>query len=97
MTKTLTKQWRDGTLPTGSYYIRIITGNEKSDYFEGKKFCFWNDYEVEEVLARVPNYDENKRLQEQLKEANKVLSALITPQTPSVESVINYLEKWGVK
>lgn len=54
----LTEKWKNGTLKTGSYYIRIITGNEKSDYFEGKKFCFWSDYEVEEVLAPVPSYKE---------------------------------------
>lgn len=37
------------------------------------------------------------RLQKQLNEANDVLSGLIAPQTPSLEPVINYLEKWGVK
>ena len=66
MTKTLTDQWRNGTLKRGSYYIRIITGNEKSDYFEGKKFCFWSDYEVEEVLAPVPSYTDLCELKQEL-------------------------------
>lgn len=73
MTKTLTEQWREGTLKTGSYYIRIITGVEKSDYFEGKKFCFWSDYEVEEVLAPVPSYDEYVELLKKLDELKKQL------------------------
>lgn len=58
MKNKLTEQWRDGTLKTGSYYIRVITGIEKSDFFEGKKFCFWTDYEIEEVLAPVPEYNQ---------------------------------------
>ena len=33
----------------------------------------------------------------QLREANKVLVGLIAPQTPSLEPVTEYLEKWKVK
>lgn len=98
MIKTLTEQWREGTLPRGSYYIRIITGIEKSDFFEGKKFCFWTDYEVEEVLAPVPSYNEYKRLQEQIKEANTVICGLYHLTTDKKEAsgvVCDYLVKYG--
>ena len=73
MTKELTEQWKNGTLKTGSYYIRIITGNEKSDYFEGKKFCFWSDYEVEEVLAPVPSYDHFVELTEKANQFSQMV------------------------
>ena len=108
MTKTLTEQWRDGTLPRGAYYVNRL--GEVRIYlvtYEDDK----NTHEIYEVLAPVTSYDELKRLQEQLKEANKLLKyccanyessrfgATITedgeilPKGP----VWNYLEKWGVK
>lgn len=107
MTKKLTEQWSAGTLKTGSYYIRILTGNEKSDYFDGKKFCFWTDYEVEEVLGPVPSYNEVKRLQEQLDEAktenNNLLNDIVDlnltiqhkeEQLKEANDIILKLGKW---
>ena len=74
MTKTLTEQWRDGTLPQGNYYI-VIRGIEKEqmmiDYYipELHHFEIKPTECIKEVLAHVPSYDEIKRLQEQKEQA----------------------------
>lgn len=71
MTKTLTEQWREGTLPEGLYYTKgafdddIYISHFDYEFEEDKRLP------VEEVLAPVPSYDEFKRLQEQLDEAIK--------------------------
>ena len=66
MTKTLTEQWRDGTLPDGFYYMQDYTGRYHYRYLLGVKpdadfvKCF------KEVLAPVPSYDEWKQAKENL-------------------------------
>ena len=42
-------------------------------------------------------YGRSNELEEQLKAANKILLELCTPNTPSLEAVTNYLDKWGLK
>ena len=62
MTKTLTEQWREGTLPDGYYYTKGA--------FDDDIYISHLDYEieedkrlpVEEVLAPVPSYEEYKEL-----------------------------------
>ena len=68
MTKTLTEQWREGTLQEGWYYT-IITGftdKEKMmiDYFipELNHFEIKPTRCIKEVLAPVPSYDEYNEL-----------------------------------
>lgn len=67
MTKTLTEQWSDGTLPERWYYVV----RERDDeilmlYFEGDYFLDTDvpiDSEnIKEVLAPVPSYDEYQTL-----------------------------------
>lgn len=62
MTKTLTEQWREGTLETGWYYTK---------HDDGKIYvwlCFKDDCsyienpEVKEVLAPVPSYEKWRTL-----------------------------------
>lgn len=67
MTKTLTEQWRDGTLERGYYYYKTKVGAKVIGYqCFGLKFPY--DYNhntidsVEEVLAPVPSYDEYNEL-----------------------------------
>lgn len=63
--KSLTEQWRDGTLPCGAYYVNRL--NEIRIYlvaYENEK----NTHEIYEVLAPVPSYDEWKKLDDELKE-----------------------------
>ena len=59
MTKTLTKQWREGMLPCGAYYVNRL--DDVCIYlvtYENQK----NTHEIYEILAPVPSYDEHKRL-----------------------------------
>lgn len=83
MTKKLTEQWREGTLPQGNYYI-VIRGIEKEqmmiDYYipELHHFEIKPSECIKEVLAPVPSYDEIKRLQERLEIATKALEELET-------------------
>jgi ABC-type oligopeptide transport system substrate-binding subunit len=67
MTKTLTEQWREGTLACGDYYIKTKgIGIDKIiiNYYEEelKQFDGLCDCSVAEVLAPVPSYDEYKEL-----------------------------------
>lgn len=108
MTKTLTEQWKNGTLPENWYYIHLksnwgnidcITINycDKDGVFEE-----YPDEDIKEVLAPVPTYDQfvelTKKvdeLKQQLKEANKIIKKLYKESGNPIGC--NYLEKWGVK
>lgn len=71
MTKTLTEQWREGTLPCGAYYVNRL--NEIRIYlvtYENEK----NTHEIYEVLAPVPSYDEYKRLVSKTDKSEKQLA-----------------------
>lgn len=73
MTKTLTEQWRDGTLPEGWYYLKVkselanypVISECVINYSSLKPYSDFYEYDdshVEEVLAPVPSYDEYKEL-----------------------------------
>lgn len=111
MTKTLTEQWREGTLPEDCYYILTKNGHIRKDrtcfysHTDEQCFCFTSNRDIEEVLAPVPSYDEYKRLQKQLKEANKAIKEYAWDSgywecgyhhKDSFFADI-YIEKWGVK
>ena len=69
MTKTLTEQWREGTLTRGAYYVNRL--GEVRIYlvtYEDNK----NTHEIYEVLAPVPSYEEWKRLQERNEKLEKM-------------------------
>lgn len=72
MTKTLTEQWREGTLPEGCYYILEKNGHVRTErtcfysYIEEQCFCFTSNKDIEEVLAPVPSYDEWKQAKENI-------------------------------
>lgn len=111
MTKTLTKQWREGKLPRGHYYCKLYYNDfepriqecVKSRYDSKSCIPMSCGCEGEEVLAPVPSYDEYKRLQEQLSEANEVIENMKLCMDDKydydcvAEDVDIYLEKWGVK
>lgn len=70
MTKTLTEQWREGTLPDGAYYI-LVDKYEQNEPEMDVGVCYNSNFEwwiVKEVLAPVPSYDEWKKLDDELKE-----------------------------
>lgn len=68
MTKTLTEQWREGTLPEGYYYTKSINILDKErimiDYYIPALHHFEimpSEY-VKEVIVEAPSYDEYKQL-----------------------------------
>lgn len=68
MTKTLTEQWRDGTLPDAEYYVKNKSNVVVVDYYceLTKSFAAVFPCNVKEVLAPVPSYDEWKQAKENL-------------------------------
>ena len=86
MTKTLTEQWREGTLPLGTYYIVNKKGYEEID----KSIAIgelWNNTDLKEVLAPVPSYDEYKKLKEQLEIARIVLGQIAMFSSDKTDAV----------
>jgi hypothetical protein len=72
MTKTLTEQYKNKEL-SGWYYVKAKDGSINHWLLFTDSVEFETDEDIEEILAPVPSYDEYKRLQEQLKEANEAI------------------------
>lgn len=102
MTKTLTEQWREGTLEDGFYYILIDFFGKKEirteELFSGE-FCTIPQEFVKEILDVVPPYvkfreivrsskesSKVKKLKEQLKEANAIIN-LYFPKDKKINAV----------
>lgn len=77
MTKTLTEQWREGTLPDGFYYIKTrwlgcdnkwhYNKEQDIDYLDsGGDWCGVANDSVVEIIGGVPSYDEWKQAKENL-------------------------------
>ena len=65
MTKTLTEQWREGTLKSGTYYIKVKFGDNliyTFDYYNDRnnEWSFFRD--IRDVLDIVPSYEEYREL-----------------------------------
>ena len=79
MSKELTEQLRNGTLPENWYYIHLKSDWDGIDCIiinycdEDGVFEEYPDEYIKEVLSAVPSYDEIKRLQERLEIATKAL------------------------
>lgn len=79
MTKTLTEQWREGTLESGWYYVVIEWNDEiRMLYFEGDYFLdtdvpLDND-NIKEVLDAVPSYEEYMELVSKCRQLEKRLA-----------------------
>jgi hypothetical protein len=76
MSKELTEQWRKGTLEIGWYFIRIKDGRCVKDYFKKKFEVFFDTY-IEEVLAKVPTYDQFVELTEKVEKLEKENAELL--------------------
>lgn len=75
MTKTLTEQWREGTLGDGFYYILIDFFGKKEirteELFSGE-FCTTPQEFVKEILDVVPPYVKLREIVRNSKESSKV-------------------------
>lgn len=74
MTKTLTKQWREGTLDNGYYYVRSGWSKSVETRYLGNGFFEGNI----EVLAPVPSYDEYKELVRKADKLDKIMADTTT-------------------
>lgn len=106
MTKTLTEQWKDGELELNSlWFVRLPSGRYDKCFYTGSiifmKSIHGYDEKIEQVLDKVPFYEEYKKLKEQLKEANRVIKRELRRQSPKggvlLGDMNDYLKKWGVK
>ena len=77
MSKTLTEQWREGTLPDGWYYLKVkselanypVIAECVINYSSLKPYSDFYEYDdshVEEVLAPVPSYDKVKEMSQKI-------------------------------
>ena len=77
MTKTLTEQWRDGTLPLNHYYVKTKSGRYGINHtvlsFDRDKPRTRIEYSdrTEEVIAPVPSYEQFIGLMDDSKELDK--------------------------
>lgn len=83
MSKELTEQWRNGTLPRGYYYYKTKVGVKVIGFqIMGFKYPYNENYNtidsVEEVLAPVPTYDQFsqmvKKVEKYMDMANKYMN-----------------------
>ena len=78
MSKELTEQWKNGTLPFGMYYVKTTYGEIRTDetvYLVGKKRYRWRYTDiccVEEIIAPMPDYDHFVELTENVNQFQQV-------------------------
>lgn len=67
----LTDKWKKGKIPEAWYYVKDIHNKESLDrYFkETDNFEYLEDWEVDEVLAPVPSYEEMQSMNEAVNQA----------------------------
>lgn len=99
MSKELTEQWREGTLPEDCYYILTKNGHVRKDrtrfcsHTDEQCFCFTLNREIEEVLAPVPDYDECEELIRKSDKLDKIMSDTVTNQGDCQQIVIDNLNR----
>lgn len=98
MTKTLTEQWREGTLPEDCYYILTKNGHIRKErtcfysHTDEQCFCFTSNKDIEEVLSLVPDYDEYIK---PIKKAEQ-LEKKIEIATKALKDCCNDMKYWAV-
>lgn len=118
MSKGLTENWKKGKIKGGYYYLLMNDGSirvSKTVYIVGENRFWWDNASIDfvkEVLAPVPSYDEIKRLQEKLSEAETIFKIIkrnmenpnwhkdrpLTDLEIAIKSqVCGYIERYGVK
>lgn len=98
MSKELTEQWRNGTLPDAEYYVKNKSNDVIVDYYceLTKSFASVLPFNVKEVLSPVPKYDQFVELTEkveQLKKDNKYLKSGIETRDKQIEQLVKQLKE----
>lgn len=79
MTKTpeeLTKDWKEGKLPAGWYYLKLENGEIELQNNCIGGFLMSCNNRVIQILAPVPTYDEYKAMQDQIADAERQIEKL---------------------
>ena len=107
MSKELTEKWKAGKLKQAFYYLKFPDMDISEIYtlYDMEKFRYVKDSDKIEVLAPVPSYDEYKKLQEQLKDAEEALRFYdskdfhyeVDGVVMGAEPAHKYFVKWSVK
>ena len=102
--KSLTEQWREGTLLMGYYYVSTPPsyGGEEIRYLDDDCSFGLGEDIIQEVIAPVPSYEEYQKLKEQLKYALGTLGQIAKLSDDKVDAVqcasaICTINEWGVK
>lgn len=99
MSKELTEQWQNGTLPFGMYYVKTTDGVIRTDetvYLVGKKRYRWRHTDIcwlEEIIAPVPTYKEYLKLESDslAKQEGVEIVAELEDRLKEAESLIYYV------
>ena len=73
MTKSLTEQWREGTLPDDTYYWKVCKENWIADKYEMYDYTKVYDVNKIECLAPVPSFAEYSLLMLRNKDVDKAI------------------------
>ena len=77
MTKTLTEQWRNGTLEENMYYVKLPEEIIIANIYQLKQLDLVNDADEIEVLAPVPDYNQFVELTEKVKKLEKKVGKML--------------------
>lgn len=78
MTKTLTEQWRNGTLEESMYYVKLPDNDIPIvNLYQLKQLALVNDDDEIEVLAAVPDYDQVSQLVKKVEQFEKKLDIAV--------------------
>ena len=92
MSKTLTEQWLEGTLPDDTYYWKVCKENWIADKYEMYDYTKVCDVNKIECLAPVPSYEECCLLTKKAERAD-YLDEKLKYYTPEECLIIKGLEK----
>lgn len=90
----LTDKWKKGKIPEAWYYVKDIHNKESLDrYFkETDNFEYLEDWEVDEVLAPVPSYEEWQASENYIDYLKQCISVYESKDKQATETSIAYNE-----
>lgn len=94
MSKELTERFESDCLDCGFYYASIPDEGVIILRSSDRHYLETSDGDKIDILSAVPSYEEWKRLQEQIKDAEYILDEMGWADRGLID---DYFEKWGVK